>query len=90
MGTVIIKMKLMPNSQETDITGIEAEVRNILNNKEIKNFKIEIEPIAFGLKALIILFGWPEEEELNTLEEKIKGIKGVGSLEILDMRRAIG
>jgi len=90
MGTVIIKMKLMPNSQETDITGIEAEVRNILNNKEIKNFKIEIEPIAFGLKALIILFGWPEEEELNTLEEKIKGIEGVGSLEILDMRRAIG
>ncbi len=83
-------MKLMPNSQETDITGIEAEVRNILNNKEIKNFKIEIEPIAFGLKALIILFGWPEEEELNTLEEKIKGIEGVGSLEILDMRRAIG
>ncbi|MBM3228286.1 elongation factor 1-beta [Candidatus Pacearchaeota archaeon] len=90
MGTVIIKMKLMPKSPEENIENLQKETEEILNRKNIKNFKFEIQPIAFGLKALIVLFGWPEEEELNTLEESIQKISGVGSLEILDMRRAIG
>ena len=90
MGTVIIKMKIMPNSLEVDINKIQQEIRNILNKRNLKNFKFEVQLIAFGLKALIVLFGWPEEEELNTLEESIQKISGVGSLEILDMRRAIG
>ena len=83
-------MKIMPKSPEVDLINIQKEIEQILNKKNIKNFKFEIQPIAFGLKALIVLFGWPEEEELNTLEKNIQGISGVGSLEILDMRRAIG
>lgn len=83
-------MKLMPKSPEENIENLQKETEEILNRKNIKNFKFEIQPIAFGLKALIVLFGWPEEEELNTLEESIQKISGVGSLEILDMRRAIG
>lgn len=90
MGTVIIKMKIMPKSPEANLNNIQKGIEQILNRKNIKNFKFEIQPIAFGLKALIVLFGWPEEEELNTLEENIQKISEVGSLEILDMRRAIG
>ena len=83
-------MKIMPKSPEANLNNIQKGIEQILNRKNIKNFKFEIQPIAFGLKALIVLFGWPEEEELNTLEENIQKISEVGSLEILDMRRAIG
>lgn len=89
MGTVIIKMKIMPDSPETNINEIEAKVSNILKKKGARNFEFEVQPIAFGLKALIVLFGWSEEEELNTLEESLRKTTGVGSLEIIDMRRAI-
>ncbi len=90
MGIVAVKIKVMPDSPETDIKEIEEKVRETLKKADCGNPKIEIQPIAFGLKALIVLFGWPEEKELEKLEEEMKKIKGVGSVEVIDMRRAIG
>ncbi len=69
---------------------IEAEATKILENNKAVGIKFEIQPIAFGLKALIVLFGWPEEKELEELENKLKNIEEVSSIGILDMRRAIG
>ncbi len=89
MGIVAVKIKIMPASVETDIKKIEEEVVTILNKNNVKNSKIEIQPIAFGLKALIVLFGWPEEKELVKLENELRKIKDVGSVTIVDMRRAI-
>ncbi len=90
MGTVAVKIKIMPDSPETDIKEIEGKVKETLNKAGSGNPQIEIQPIAFGLKALIVLFGWPEEKELEKLEEKMRKMKGVGSVEVIDMRRAIG
>jgi len=90
MGTVAVKIKVMPYSPETDIKEVEGKVREILKKDESGSPQTEIQPIAFGLKALIVLFGWPEEKELEELEGKLKKIKGVGSVEVIDMRRAIG
>ncbi len=90
MGTVAVKIKVMPDSPETDIKEVEGKVREILKKVESGSPQTEIQPIAFGLKALIVLFGWPEEKELEELEGKLKKIKGVGSVEVIDMRRAIG
>jgi len=39
---------------------------------------------------LVVLFGWPEEKELGVFEKDLQKIKGVGSVEVMDMRRAIG
>ena len=90
MGTVAVKIKIMPDSPETDMKGIEEEVKETLKKSGTGNPQTEIQPIALGLKALIVLFGWPEEKELEKVEEKLKKIKGVGSVEVIDMRRAIG
>jgi len=49
--------------------------------------KDEIEPIAFGLKAIIAFFEWPEESPLEELEEKIKSIENINSIQIIDMRK---
>ena len=53
--------------------------------------KSEQEPIAFGLKALKITFAMDENKgSTDTLEEDINGIEGVNSVEVVDVRRAIG
>jgi len=90
MSIVAVKIKIMPDSSETDIMKMEKNVKIILEKNEIKNPKFEVQPIAFGLKALIITFGWPEEKELESLEEELKKIKEVGSVQVIDIRRAIG
>ena len=90
MSIVAVKIKVMPESPETNLKELEEDVGEMLKNNDVKNPSFEIEPIAFGLKALIVMFGWPEEKELENLEEELNGIDGVGSIEVIDIRRAIG
>ena len=90
MGTVIVKIKIMPEDLETNLEEIENKIKKELEEENSNNYKTEIQPIAFGLKALIIMFEWPEEKPLEEFEEKIRKIQGISSLEILDMRRALG
>ena len=90
MSIVAVKIKIMPESPETDIIKTEKNVKAVLEKDGVKNPKFEVHPIAFGLKALIAMFGWPEEKELEGLEEKLKKITGVGSVQVIDIRRAIG
>lgn len=90
MGITAIKIKIMPKSIETNLVQMEEEVKNRMEKNNVNNPQIEIQPIAFGLKALIVLFGWPEEKEFEEFEKDLKQIPGVNSIEILDMRRAFG
>ena len=85
----------MPESPEVDLEKIKEEVQEIIRNftgrREPEDQKVEIEPIAFGLKALKIIFTMDEAKgSPDVLEEKIKGIEGVQSFEVVDVRRAIG
>mgnify|MGYP003394062396 CR=1 FL=1 len=90
MSIVAVKIKIMPNSPEVSIVELEKHIKDILEEEGVKNPNFEIQPIAFGLKAVIAMFGWPEEKELDTLEAELGKIKDVGSVQILDIRRAIG
>ncbi len=90
MGIMAVKIKIMPKSPETNLTKIEEEVKKMLDRMGVKNSKFEVQPIAFGLKALIVLFGWPEEKEFSVVENNLVKIEGVNSIEVIDMRRAIG
>ena len=90
MGIMAVKVKIMPKSLETDLVKIEEEVRVVMKTRGVKNPKFEVQPIAFGLKALIVLFGWPEEKEFEGFENSLMKIKGISSIKVIDMRRAIG
>jgi len=90
MGIVIVKIKLMPSSVEADLEKIKKEAQTLVEQSGGENCKFEVEPIAFGLKAIIMFFSWPEEKELESLEESIKEIEDINSVQIIDMRRAIG
>ena len=90
MGVTAVKIKIMPTSPETDLKKLEANVKEVLEKNSIQNPQFEIQPIAFGLKAIITMFGWPEEKDLDPLEEEMKKIPEVNSVDVIDIRRAIG
>ena len=91
MATVAITLKIMPNSPETDLDQISKAV-----DEKITNFgggvgKTETEPVAFGLKALVIIFTMPEEKgSTESLEQEISELSGVSSVQVTDVRRTLG
>ena len=89
MGTAGIKIKIMPSSTEANLEEIKNNAKALIEQKAGKNCKFEEEPIAFGLKAVISCFEWPEEKELEKLQEELKKIKNDSSAEIIDMRRLL-
>jgi len=92
MAKVIITLKIMPDSPETDLDKIEEQTKILITEFAGKGeMKTEQEPIAFGLKALKILFVADEAKgSTDELETKINLIEGVSSVETTDVRRAIG
>lgn len=89
MGTAILQIKVMPESIDTDLSKIQAEAE-IRLKKEKGVPRFEIQPVAFGLKQLMITTTWPEEKDTDLAENLMRSIPGVSQADILDYRRAIG
>ena len=92
MANAIVTVKIMPTSPEVDLEAVEKKVL-----EEIKAFagegdtKSEIQPVAFGLNSLSIIFIMDESlGSPDVLAEKVEEIEGVNSAEIVDVRRAVG
>ena len=92
MARVVVTLKIMPQSPESDLNSIENEAKSkILEFSENSEMRSVQEPIAFGIKALKITFVMEESKgSTDSLEENIKTIEGVNSVETIDVRRAIG
>lgn len=92
MANVVVTLRIMPNSPKTDLSRIESEAkREIVKFCNSQELKVKVEPIAFGLKALEIFFVMDEAKgSTEELEKKISYIDDVESVEVTDVRRAIG
>jgi elongation factor 1-beta len=90
MGIALLRMKLMPSSPSVDLEEIKENAKKVVEEGQGKNPQFEEEPIAFGLKAVILSFQIDESQELDPIEENLKKIENVNSVEVLDMRRAFG
>ena len=91
MAQVIITLKIMPDSPETDIAKIEKEATLKIMKHGADVGKTEIEEMAFGLKSLKIYFIMDESKgSTEALEAQIAEIDDVTSVEVIDVRRAIG
>ena len=88
--TAIVKIKIMPISVETDLEEIKSKSKELVESQNGENISFEEEPIAFGLKAVIVTFYWNEEKELENLEKSLENMENVNSIQVVDMRRAIG
>ncbi len=87
--TAIIKIKIMPSSPKTNLEEIKEKVKKFVESEGGKGVKFEEEPIAFGLKAVMVFFLWDEEKELEPLENSLGKIEDINSIQTIDMRRAI-
>lgn len=83
MAEVIVRTKIYAKNPK-DIEKIGKELAKIAKVGESKT-----EELAFGIKILRIVFIVNESEGLETLEEKIKKIKGVSQIEIDSVDRAL-
>lgn len=90
MGTTLLRIKLMPTSPEVDLEKIKQEAKSLIEKRQGKNCRFEEEPVAFGLKAVIVGFDIDESQELEPIEEDLKNIENVNSAQVIDMRRAFG
>jgi elongation factor 1-beta len=90
MGIAAVKIKLMPSSPEVDLEKIKVKAKEKIEGGEGKNCSFEEEPIAFGLKAIIAFFALDESKELEPIENSLREIEDVNSVELIDLRRAFG
>ncbi|MFW5990717.1 MAG: elongation factor 1-beta [Nanoarchaeota archaeon] len=92
MADVIVTLKIMPESPEVDMENLKdsatEKIESYVGETETKH---EIEPVAFGLKALKLMFVMNEDKgSTEELEKTISEIEGVNSVEVTDVRRTIG
>lgn len=90
MGMSAVRFKIMPESLDVELDGLHKSAKEIIEKMGGVYSSGEEEPIAFGLKALIISLAYPEEKEIDELEGELAKISGVSSVEMIDYRRAIG
>ncbi|MFH1823314.1 MAG: elongation factor 1-beta [archaeon] len=90
MAIAALKIKIMPDSPEVSLEDIKLKVEETAKELGVTIHSTEIEPVAFGLKALMVIFVWPEEKEQESIESKLREIPNVQSVQVVDYRRAIG
>lgn len=91
MASVIVTLKIMPCEPGVDLAEIENKAKELISRFGGDVGKVEIEPIAFGLKALRLIFIMDEAiGSTEKLEEQIASLDSVESVSVVDIRRAIG
>lgn len=90
MADVVVTLKIMPESPDTDIEKIAEEATKIISEYGEVGKKL-IEPVAFGLNSLKLIFVMDEKKGgTDILEQKISEIPEVVNVEVTDVRRAMG
>lgn len=90
-GLNILTIRLMPDSPSTDLAKVKEDVAALVKTIDGGIFhSSKEEPIAFGLKALIIVVAIPESQSPDDLETGLGKIEHIQSVEVTDVRRAFG
>jgi len=92
MADVILTLRIMPESPEIDLKTLESKVKKkITAFSGESQMKLEQQPVAFGLKALMVTFVMDENKgSTEELEKDIESLEEVQSVEVTDVRRAVG
>lgn len=88
MPQVLVSMKIFPIDITVDLNQLKEKIKEAIPEGS-SVFRFGEEPIAFGLNALIAHILVPEEKsgELEKVENSLKSIEGVSSVEIFMMQR---
>ena len=90
-ASVIVTVRIMPEAPDTDLTKVEHQADTMIVKFGGKVAKKDIVPIAFGLKALDLHFVMKEDiGSTEDLENQLRQIQHVNSVEVVDVRRTVG
>ncbi len=82
----------MPESPEVDLEAIKVQALKIAEEAgAIGEMQTKIEPIAFGLKAVLVLAMYDVEgADFDAIAQKMSEIEGVQNAEVAKMDLALG
>ena len=80
MGRVATTFKLMPETAEADLDKMQAQIKEKLECVE----DMKVEPIAFGLSALLVMVVTIDSDGgMDEIENALAAIEGVGDIETI-------
>ncbi len=92
MANIVVTLKVMPESPSINLVELYSKIEPIIKDfSGEEQFRKEEEPVAFGLKALKITFVMDENKgSTEDMEKKISALEDVNSVDVVDVRRAVG
>jgi len=87
MARLIARIRILPAEAESDLESVVESIKSSMpQGMEMKGHAME--PIAFGLKALVGDFLLEDAEgQMDKLEDSIKNVNGVGEIEVMNISR---
>jgi elongation factor 1-beta len=88
MGSVIITYKVFPTDVIVEFDDLKKKIEaNLPQYASVEGYGEE--PIAFGLKALLMQVKFPEDKTgvLEAFEKKVEGISEISQIQTLMVRR---
>jgi elongation factor 1-beta len=87
MARLVVRIRILPAEAESNLENVvESIKKSIRQGMEMKSSSME--PIAFGLKAIIGDFLLDDAEgQMDKVEEAIKSVEGVGEIEVTNISR---
>ena len=87
MARLSLRAKIMPTGTETDMDEVAKKINSTLQ-EGITLSKYTKEPLAFGLYFLNAEFALDDKEgQMDSLENTVRAIDGVGEFEVLGLSR---
>ena len=87
MARLVARIRILPAEAESNLESVVGSIRGSMPaGMEMKGHAME--PIAFGLKALVGDFLLDDAEgQMDKLEESIRKVEGVGEIEVMNISR---
>jgi len=88
VGSVIITYKIFPSDINIDFEKLKKEIENALP-EFASVYGYGEEPIAYGLKALLVQMKFPEDRTgvLEEVEKKLEAISDISQVQTVNVRR---
>lgn len=87
MARLVVRIRILPAEADSNLESVLQSIKSTLpQGMEMKGHALE--PIAFGLKAIVGDFLLDDAEgQMDKIEESIRAVEGVGEIEVMNISR---